>query len=61
MGDQQGADSAQRTQKTHMLPSLLDFALRTLTLVVCDVAQGAVDGGEVRFADIEEMRAHATH
>lgn len=42
-------------------PGLLNFALRPLTLVVSDVAQGAVDGGEVRFADIEEVRPHSSH
>lgn len=40
-------------------PGLLDFALWTLTVVVSDVAQRAVDGGEVRFAHIQEMGAHA--
>lgn len=43
------------------LPGLLNFALWPLTLVVRDVAQRAVDGGEVGFAHIEEVRAHAAH
>lgn len=43
------------------VPGLLNFALWPLTLVVSDVAQGAVDSGKVRFAHVEEMRAHATH
>lgn len=42
-------------------PGLLDSALRTLTVVVSDVAQGAVDGGEVRFAHVQEVGAHAAH
>lgn len=42
-------------------PGLLNFALRPLTLVVSDVAQGAVDGGEVWFTDIEEVRPHSSH
>lgn len=42
-------------------PGLLDFALRTLTVVVSDVAQRAVDGGEVRFAHVQEVGAHAAH
>ena len=44
-----------------MLPGLLNFALWPLTLVVSDVAQGAVDSGEVRFAHIKEVWAHAAH
>lgn len=43
------------------LPGLLNFALGPLTLVVGDVSQGAVDRGEVRFAHIQEVRAHASH
>lgn len=43
------------------LPGFLNFVIWPLTLVISDVAQGAVDGGEVRFAHIEEMRAHAAH
>lgn len=43
------------------LPGLLNLALWPLTLVVSDVAQGAVDGGEVGFAHIEEVGAHAAH
>lgn len=42
-------------------PGLLHFALRPLALVVGDVAQRAVDGGEVRFAHVQEVRAHAAH
>ena len=44
-----------------IIPGLLNFALWPLTLVVSDVAQGAVDGGEVRFAHVEEVRPHASH
>ena len=44
-----------------LLPGLLNFALWPLTLVVSDVAQGAVDGGEVRLAHVEEVRAHTSH
>lgn len=43
------------------IPGLLDFTLRALTLVLGDVAQGAVDGGEVRLAHVEEVGAHAAH
>lgn len=42
-------------------PGLLDFAFWPLTLVVSYVSQGAVDSGEVRFANIEEVRAHTAH
>ena len=44
-----------------IIPGFLNFVIWPLTLVVSDVAQGAVDRGEVRFAHIEEMRAHAAH
>lgn len=44
-----------------IIPGFLNFVIWPLTLVVSDVAQRAVDGGEVRFAHIEEMRAHAAH
>lgn len=40
-------------------PGLLDFALGTLAVVVSDVAQRAVDGGEVRLAHVQEMGSHA--
>lgn len=30
-------------------------------MVVGDVAQGAVNGGEVRFAHVQEVGAHASH
>lgn len=39
----------------------MNFALWPLTLVVGDVAQGAVDRGEVWLAHVEEVRAHAAH
>lgn len=42
-------------------PGLLHFALGPLALVVGDVAQRAVDGGEVWFAHVQEVRAHAAH
>lgn len=44
-----------------IIPGLLHFALWPLTLVVSDVAQRAVDSGEVRLADVQEMRPHAAH
>lgn len=36
-------------------------ALWTLTLILRDVAQRAVDGGEVGLANIQKVRTHATH
>lgn len=42
-------------------PGLLHFALGPLALVVGDVAQRAVDGGEVWFAHVQEVRPHAAH
>lgn len=42
-------------------PGLLDFAVWTLTVVVGDVAQRAVDGGEVRLAHVQEVGAHAAN
>ena len=35
-----------------VIPGLLDFALRALALVFCDVSQGTVEGGEVWLANI---------
>lgn len=43
------------------LPGLCDFVLWPLALIISDVSQGAVDGGEVRFAHVQEVRAHAAH
>lgn len=43
------------------LPSLLNFTLWPLTLVVSDVAQRAVDSRKVRFADVEKVRTHASN
>lgn len=39
----------------------MNFALRSLTLVVSYVAQGTVDGGEVRFTHIQEVWPHAAN
>lgn len=42
-------------------PGLLYFTLRPLTLVVGDISQRTVNGAEVRFAHIQEVRPHASH
>ena len=50
-----------RTFEHITLPGLLNFALWPLTVIVSDIAQGAVDSGEVWFAHIKEVWAHAAH
>ena len=42
-------------------PGLLHLAVLALTGVHRDVTQGAVDGGEVGPADVQEVGPHATH
>lgn len=42
-------------------PGFLHFTLVPGASVVGDVSEGTVDGGEVRFADIQEVGSHPTH
>lgn len=44
-----------------IIPGLLNFALQAPTLVVSDVAQRAVDRGEVRIAHVKKVRTQTAH
>lgn len=42
-------------------PGFLDFAVIASAFVVFNIALGAVDQGEIRVADTQEMRAQASY